>query len=177
MMPGTKFLVALTGPIGSGKTHIARMLAKKLGAVHVRTDDIRVRLRKQGKSFANAPKIAQKLLASALSRGKTAVADFDALLPKRRQRLKIIAENTGARFILTKINTPEKLILWRLRKKKYTAKDLFKNAGEAIKVYFIRKKLHEKLRRRKLKIRPDFVINNARPLRQQIEKMIKRLRG
>lgn len=88
-----------------------------------------------------------------------------------------MAENARARFILIKINTPEKLILKRLRKKKYTAGELFKNAEGAIRVYFIRKKLREKLRRKSLKIRPDFVINNARPLAPQIEKIIQKLRG
>lgn len=88
MVKKQKLLVALTGPVGSGKTYIARILAKKLGAVHVRTDDLRVTLRKQGKSLSSARRLARKETETALSKGKKVVADFDAVLPKTQKILK-----------------------------------------------------------------------------------------
>ncbi|MDP3778893.1 MAG: ATP-binding protein [bacterium] len=167
-----KFLIALTGPVGSGKSHIAKILATKLKAVHIRTDDIRVELRGQGKTYEAAPRIAAKLRDQALKQGQSVIADFDAVLPRRQRELKKIAEKYGAHFFLIRIDTPEEVILRRLRNKRYTKKELFKNASEAIRVYHIRKNLHEK----QLQSVPDFAINNGKPLAAQINRIVKQIR-
>lgn len=168
-----KFLIAFIGVVGSGKTYIARILARELGAVHVQTDDIRVELRRRGKSYSSAPSIANKKSAKFLSLERSVVQDFDAVLAKRRRELKRVAERFGARAVFVQVKTPEKVIIERLRKKHYTSSDLFKSSGEAIRVYFIRKKLHQK------SIRPkaDFVIRNAHPLAPQTDKIIRKLKG
>lgn len=165
------FLIALTAPVGSGKSYVARILAKKLKVVHIRSDDIRVALRAEGKSYAAVPRIAAALRDEALSRGKSVIDDFDAVLPRRQRELRRAAKKYGARFFLIRIRTPETLILERLRKKRYTKKDLFTNAEEAMRVYFIRKRLHEKTPR----AIADFTINNGKPLGSQIQKMVKAL--
>ena len=172
-MPQQKspLLIALMGPVGSGKSYIAKILAKKLHAIHIRTDDIRVKLREQGKAYTAARRIAASVRDQALGRGKSVIADFDAVLPRRQRELASIAKKYGASFFLLVINTPEKIILARLRKKRYTKKELFKNAKEAIRVYFIRKKLHEK----GLRATPDFAINNDKPLEPQIERILKKI--
>ena len=164
-----KFLLALMGPVGSGKSYIAKILAKKLHAVHIRTDDIRVELRAQGKTYDVAPRIAAELREQALDSGKSVIADFDAVLPRRKRELARVAKKYSASFFLIAVNAPEKTILARLRKKRYTKKELFKNADQAIRVYFIRKQLREK----GLRATPDFAINNAKPLAPQIERIIK----
>ncbi len=166
-----KLLIALTGPVGSGKSHIAAILAKKLKAVHVRTDDIRVELRQQDKSYDAAPRIAAKLRDQALKEGKSVIADFDAVLPHRQRELKKIAEKYGAYFFFIRIDTPGEVILRRLKNKRYTKKELFKNAAEAIRVYHIRKKLHEN----RLQSAPDFAINNAKLLAPQIQQIIENI--
>jgi predicted kinase len=168
-----KLLIALTGSVGSGKSYIAKILAKKLGAIHIRTDDIRVKLRTQGKPYTTAPRIAAGLRNQALEQRKSVIADFDAVLPRRQHELKKIADRYHAHFFLIQINAPEKLILHRLRHKHYTKKELFKNAKEAIRVYYIRKKLREK----RLQSVPDFAINNGKLLAAQIERIIQQLVG
>jgi len=167
------FLVAFIAPVGSGKTYVARIISKKLGAVHVRTDDIRVELRKKGKAYSRAPRIARELAEKALKGGKSVVLDFDAYRPQKQKELKCIAKRFAARAVFIRIKTPEKLILKRLNEHRYSKRDLFQNAKEAIRVYYIRKSLH--LRKNKLQNKPDFVIDNSRPLRSQIEKIIKKL--
>lgn len=171
MQKQIKFLIALTGPVGSGKSYIANILAKKLRATHIRTDDIRVELRNMGKGYDTAVRIAACSRDQALEQDKSVIADFDAVLPRRQRELKKIAETYGAHFFLIRIDTPEKVILRRLRRKHYTKKELFKDSTEAIRVYHIRKKFHEK----QLQSTPDFVINNAKPLTSQITRIVKKI--
>lgn len=168
-----KFLIGLVGLVGSGKTHAAKFFVKELGAVHIRTDAIRVQLRKQGKTYDAAPRIARKQWENALARGRSVIADFDAIRPERQKELRNTAGRFQAKPIFVEIKTPQSLILKRLQRHSYSKNDIFRNAGEAIRIYFIRRKLH----RRPLRPKPDFVINNARPLEPQLAKVIKKLKG
>lgn len=165
------FLIALTAPVGSGKSYIANILAKKLDAVHIRTDDVRIALRAEGKSYGAAPRISADLINKSLFYGKSVIADFDTVLPIRQQELRRTAKKHGARFFLIRIQTPEELIIRRLRKKRYPKNDIFLNADHAIRVYFIRKKLHKKTPHASA----DFIINNGKPLGSQIQKIVKAL--
>ena len=99
--------------------------------------------------------------------------DFDAIRPVRRAELQRSAKKFGARVFIIQVVTPERLILTRLHRHRYTRRDFFKNAAEAARVYFMRRKLHA----RPLRPAADFVINNARPLTPQIRKIIKRMKG
>lgn len=165
-------LFVFIAPVGSGKTHIARILAKKLDAVHVRTDDIRVDLRKQEKRYSRAPRMAREMIHSALEKGESVISDFDAVLPQRRKELCNLAKKYGARCFFIRVKTPEKIIFRRLRKHHYTKDDLFQSAKEATRVYFIRRKLHKNL-----KVKPDFVIDNGKLLAPQIKKVAAKIRA
>ncbi|MDO8560942.1 MAG: AAA family ATPase [bacterium] len=166
------FLIAFIGVVGSGKTYIASILARKLKALHIRTDSIRIFLRKKGKTYSSAPQLAKALAKSAFSKNRSVVFDFDAVNPKRQLELRQFAKKFGAKIFFIRVNTTEKIIIKRLREHRYTKNDFFKNAKEAVGVYFLRKKLHS----RKLRRAHDFVINNAHPLEPQINKIVKRLR-
>ncbi len=167
------FLIALVAPVGSGKSYIANILAHKLHARRIRTDDIRVALRAQGKPYSRAPLLAKQMIHALLAKRNSVIADFDAVFKKRQAQLKRAARIHGANFFLIKIKTPERVILERLQKKRYTKNDLFQHAAEAIRVYFVRKKFHEK----SLPMKPHFVINNGKPLPPQIKKIVARLKG
>lgn len=76
MQTENKFLIALLGPVGSGKSYIAKILSKKLNALHIRTDDIRMELHNKAKSYNAAPRIAAQRRDQALQAGKSVIADF-----------------------------------------------------------------------------------------------------
>lgn len=167
------FVIALIGPVGSGKTYVAEILARRLGARHINTDAIRVALRKRGQSESHAIAIAHRLQRGLIGTGKSLVLDHDIVNPVRRRELRERLRRFGARIYFLRIQTPERLILARLRRKRYTSRDLFRNADEAIRVYHFRKKFHARRRR----FRPDFTINNARPLGLQLSQIIKTITG
>ena len=166
------FVIAMIGPVGSGKSHVARILAQKLGAAHLRTDDVRVRLRRRGQPMQYAVSAMRHRAEALLRRGMPVILDSDFVNPQKRRELKRLLAPLGARSYFIEVGTPEPLILARLREKRYTADDLFPNAGEAIRVYHVRKKFRAKFKpavpsgRR---FQPDFTVDNAKPLGPQIE--------
>lgn len=167
------FIIALVGVVGSGKTHVARILAKRLQAVRITTDDIRVGLRKRRTSYHQAPNITARRAERLLRNGTSVILDFDAVNPARRRELRRRAGRLGARIYIISIKTPERLILARLRRKRYTPGDLFENAAEAIRVYFMRKKFRKKFPR----FTPNLTIDNSRPLEPQIARIVNTVAG
>lgn len=164
------FIIALVGVVGSGKTHVAKILARRLGAKRITTDDVRVSLRGRGKSYGQAPAITARLAERALLHGKSVILDFDAINPARREEVNARAEKFGARVLTVEVRTPERLILARLREKRYTPGDLFLDAAEAVRAYFERKKFRTKFRGKHFT--QDFTIDNSRSLAPQTAKIV-----
>lgn len=171
---GHPFVIALIGPVGSGKTYLAQILARELGARRINTDAIRVALRRQHKPESRAIPIANRLQEKLLARGESLILDHDAINPVRRRELRERLRRFGAKIHFLHIRTPERIILARLQRKRYNAsRDLFRSAGEAIRVYHFRKRFHRKRRR----FTPNFTIDNARPLGPQLSRIIKTITG
>ena len=168
-----QFVIAFIGPVGSGKTYISLILAKALGAERINTDDIRVALRRKGLPESRAIPIAHRLQERLLRGGTSIILDHDAVNPARRRELRERLAPSGARIYFLKVEAPERLILARLRRKRYTGRDLFRNAEEAIRVYHVRKKFHDQPQ----SFTPDFTIDNAKPLTSQIARIAKRIQG
>lgn len=166
------FIIALIGPVGSGKTYVAQILARELGARRINTDAIRVALRRQHTPENRAIPIANRLQEKFLARGESLILDHDVVNPVRRRELRERLRNFGVKIYFLHIRTPERLILARLRRKRYNpSRDLFRSAEEAIRVYYFRKKFHTRQQR----FRPDFTIDNAKPLRPQVERVVERI--
>ncbi len=167
------FVIAMIGLVGSGKSYIAERLSHTLGASHLCTDDARVRLRRRGRPMHKAISLLRRRAEFLLRQGKSVILDSDFINPAKRRDLRRRATSFGARTYFIRVEAPERLILARLRKKRYTGRDLFRNAEHAVRVHHIRKKLHEKFGG----FKPDFVIDNGRPLKPQIEKIAGEMRS
>ncbi|MDP3727420.1 MAG: ATP-binding protein [bacterium] len=179
-MHGTRkrhpFVIALIGPVGSGKSYVARILASKLGAVHLRTDDVRVTLRRRGQSMYDAVSVMRHRAEALLRRGMPVILDSDFVNPEKRRELERLLAPLGARLYFIEVDTPEPLILARLRENRYTADDFFPNAEEAIRVYYVRKKFRAKFESTLTlggRFKPDFTVDNTEPLGPQIGKIVK----
>lgn len=177
----------MIGPVGSGKSYVARMLTRKLGARVIQTDDIRVALRRKGQPESRAIPIAHRLQERFLSQGRSLVLDHDVVNPARRRELQERLSPFGAKVWFIKIEAPEGLILARLREKRYTADDLFPDADEAIRVYHIRKKFRAKFEPADRppagragsgrRFKPDLTVDNSKPLEPQIDRIARQILG
>ncbi len=166
-------MIAMIGTIGSGKSYIAERLSRSLGAAHLRTDDVRVALRSRGQPMHQAIPLLERRAEALLRQGKSIILDSDFINPVKQRELRRKAVLFGAKVYFLGIETPERLVLARLREKRYTRRDLFRNAEHAVRVHHIRKKFHDQYRG----FRPDFTIDNGKALEPQIKKIVGEIRG
>lgn len=101
MPPAT--LIAFAGLPGTGKTTIARELAKQLGAVYLRIDTIEQALRTArrftGEMEDEGYRIAYALAEENLAQGKSVVTDAVNPLDLTRDAFAAAAARAGAKFI------------------------------------------------------------------------------
>ncbi|MES1170444.1 MAG: AAA family ATPase [Leifsonia sp.] len=101
---GSPLLVALSGLPGSGKTTVARALATRLGAVHVRVDVIETALAtSDAVSLADHPelgyRVAYALASDHLRNGISVVADTVNPVAVTREAWRRVAADAGARVL------------------------------------------------------------------------------
>ncbi len=96
-------LIALAGLPGTGKTTIARALAKQLGAVHIRIDSIEQALRAsarfEGPMDDAGYRVAYAVAEDNLRQGLTVVADSVNPLALTRDAWAAVAARTGATLL------------------------------------------------------------------------------
>lgn len=168
-------IIAMMGVVGSGKTYVAKILAKRLKLLHIRADELRVKQREKGRKRVETRIFAlvKKPLEKALKRNRSVILDADFRYQDRQKELKAIAKRWKARLYFIYVSAPERLILKRLGTHHYTKNDLFQGAEEAIKIYYTRRKWHNKIPR----IKRMIFIDNSKPLGRQLLKLIKIISG
>ncbi|MFH1178584.1 MAG: ATP-binding protein [bacterium] len=94
-----KVIIAMIGLIGSGKSTVAKELAKHIGATVVEGDTIRVELRKQGARYERARAIAEEVALRLVEESNNAILDSDFIDAKKRASLREKARKAGVRVI------------------------------------------------------------------------------
>ncbi|MBI4088574.1 AAA family ATPase [Candidatus Kaiserbacteria bacterium] len=92
-------IVALIGLVGSGRSSVARELAKRIGATVVEGDAIRVELRKQGERYERARAIAENVAIEVVKQGGNVILDSDFVDEKKRASVREKARKAGVRLV------------------------------------------------------------------------------
>ena len=121
-------VVAIVGLVGSGKSSVARYLAKLIGAKIISANVIRVALRKKGKGYGQVANLAEKEASIAVKRGKNVILDSDFVTSKKRKMLERKIGKAAKIFYLRTFSDRDVLI-GRLISAKYTPNDLFVGAS------------------------------------------------
>jgi predicted kinase len=98
-------VVAMIGLVGSGKSTVAKELAKYLPATVIEGDAIRVFLRKEGEKYEGMRKIAENVMAYVIQNGGNVILDSDYIDAKKRASLRKKAEQFGARVYFIRVHT------------------------------------------------------------------------
>jgi predicted kinase len=97
-------LIIFSGRSGTGKTTIARELARAIGAVHLRIDSIEQALRNAGVSVEEEGYlVAHAVAGDNLRVGRTVIADCVNPWPLTRDAWERVAIDAGARFVNVEI--------------------------------------------------------------------------
>ncbi len=92
-------IVAMIGLVGSGKSSVARELARHIGGTVVEGDNIRVELRKLGERYEQTRAIAENVALEIVSQGGNVILDSDFIDAKKRASLREKARKAGVRVV------------------------------------------------------------------------------
>ena len=109
-------LIGMVGLVGSGKSTVAKEIAKHLKAKVVYQDGIRLAFRRRRGSYrtAEVDRRADALLGQALGKGKNAVDDGDAVSVRNQKRLARLAKRYGAQLLFIRVICASDVVFGRI---------------------------------------------------------------
>lgn len=178
-------VVAMVGLIGSGKSSVAKELAKQINATVITGDAIRVALRKQKQDYGQVRSITEKSATFVLKKGGNVVLDSDFIDSQKRKRLEEKVKKLQAKVLYIRTIADRDIMIERLIKAKYNSNiDLFKNSSIAIREMWRRTPNHYRWEAkkggrftlRKLRI-PFFAeINTDDNWKKEVKKAVQRIK-
>lgn len=120
--PTRRVLVALMGLPGSGKSHFGRLVAERLGAFVVASDELRRRLFVAPSYMPGETRmvfaVAHAMVREVLTADRAVVFDATNLRERDRRPLYALADETAARLVLVRVTAPEPEIYRRLAERR-----------------------------------------------------------
>lgn len=130
-----QIVVAIVGLVGSGKSSVAKELAKLIGATVVEGDEIRVQLRKVDERYEGARKIGENATFEILIQGGNVVLDSDYSDQKKRASLREKLKGMGVELIFIRTHVDVDTMVGRVITADYQDKpgDFFGGASSSWK--------------------------------------------
>ncbi len=114
MKKSKPIVIAMIGLVGSGKTTVAKELAKITRGVRVDGDDIRLALRKEGKDFSSVRRIAISTALGAIRLGRSVVLSSDFVSKANQAELRKLCRKAGVGLYLVQVLCDPDIIIGRI---------------------------------------------------------------
>ncbi len=126
-------VVAMVGLVGSGKSSVAAELAKRINAVVINGDEIRIKLRKQNARYEKARAIAENAAIKIVKGGGSVILDSDFVDEKKRASIREKAREAGVQIIFIRTYCDTHVVLGRIFNATYhnSIDDFFGGASSA----------------------------------------------
>jgi predicted kinase len=166
-------IVVVSGLPGTGKSSFSRRLASRLPFVILESDALRKTLFPEPTySAAESARLFQTihyLIEYMLKKGVPIILDATNLSEHHRERIYSIAERTGARLILVRVEAPPEVVQERLKTRTGSRK-----TGESSDADWA---VYEKLRTTVEKIRRHhYVVDTSRDIEPILEKIVREVK-
>lgn len=127
-------MIVLGGLVGSGKSTVAKELAKETGAVIISADQVRVALRKVKQSYDKVREIYLNIGKEAVKKGNSVIVDSDFTDAAKRNQIKTLAIKTLAKraklpVYFIRVICDIDVAVGRIINNSYSGNDLFGGAA------------------------------------------------
>ena len=112
-------VIAIVGLVGSGKTSVARELAKFISATIIEGDQIRVHLREGKAPYAHVQKIVEDACVQVLKKGGNVILDGDYVERKKQINLRAKTRIFGTKLIFIRTFADYDVMIGRIVSAKY----------------------------------------------------------
>jgi len=163
-------LIVVSGLPGTGKSHFCRKLDEFLSFPILESDALRkvlspspsYSLRESNRLFQACHLLIEELL----RRGISLIFDATNLIERHRERFYHIADQTGAKLIIVRVEAPTELVRQRLENRTISADPIDKSEADW-KVYQKMESSAQKIRRN------HFVVDTSRDIAPVINKVVR----
>ncbi len=167
--PKPPVLVIMVGPPGTGKSHLARLLAERVPVQIVETDEIRRRIAPRPtysrEESGRVYRLAHREIARLLRIGENVVFDATNLYERGRRTLYRIAERSGARLLIVRTVAPDQVVKERLLKRKLGVGPVDRSEA-GWEVYCRMKAEYEQIKR------PHLVVDTSQDLQPAVDQIV-----